>query len=91
MEDYDNGAVDGLAYPSDELFCNFLDGQASGSSAVQTDPPGFENFTPDFDGFFDFRLPSTVCNSVELKAYKWLRRFESVLLFFKIANFGKFS
>ncbi|KAF2617684.1 hypothetical protein F2Q68_00040073 [Brassica cretica] len=59
MEDYDNGAVDGLAYPSDELFCNFLDGQASGSSAVQTDPPGFENFTPDFDGFFDFRLPST--------------------------------
>ncbi|KAF3569829.1 hypothetical protein F2Q69_00059818 [Brassica cretica] len=59
MEDYDNGVVDGLAYPSDELFCNFLDGQASGSSAVQTDPPGFENFTPDFDGFFDFRLPST--------------------------------
>ncbi|KAG2275794.1 hypothetical protein Bca52824_058349 [Brassica carinata] len=27
VEDYDNGDVDRLEYPSDELFCNFLDGQ----------------------------------------------------------------
>ncbi|KAF2611079.1 hypothetical protein F2Q70_00009111 [Brassica cretica] len=33
VEDYDNGDVDRLEYPSDELFCNFLDGQASWSGS----------------------------------------------------------
>ncbi|CDY54596.1 BnaCnng27440D [Brassica napus] len=49
----DNGDVDGLEYLSDELFRNFHDGQASGSGADQTDPTGFNDFTPDFNSFSD--------------------------------------
>ncbi|KAL0771810.1 hypothetical protein Bca101_036961 [Brassica carinata] len=54
----DNGDVDGLEYLSDELFRNFHDGQASGSGADQTDPTGFNDFTPDFNSFSDFTLNS---------------------------------
>ncbi|KAF2566931.1 hypothetical protein F2Q68_00025460 [Brassica cretica] len=54
----DNGDVDGLEYLSDELFRNIHDGQASGSGADQTDPTGFNDFTPDFNSFSDFTLNS---------------------------------
>ncbi|WZZ08320.1 hypothetical protein YC2023_094241 [Brassica napus] len=54
----DNGVVNGLEYPSDELFRNFLDGQASGSGADQTDPPGFNDFALDLNSFFNFGMPS---------------------------------
>ncbi|WZZ59207.1 hypothetical protein YC2023_059314 [Brassica napus] len=68
VDDYDNGDVDGLEYPSDELFRNFRNSQASGSGTDQTDLPEFGNLPPDLDSFFDFRMPSTVGDSVELKA-----------------------
>ncbi|KAG2269822.1 hypothetical protein Bca4012_071951 [Brassica carinata] len=59
VDDYDNGDVDGLEYPSDELFRNFRNSQASGSGTDQTDLPEFGNLPPDLDSFFDFRMPST--------------------------------
>ncbi|KAF2536068.1 hypothetical protein F2Q68_00021578 [Brassica cretica] len=50
--DDEYGAVDRLEYPTDELFRNFLNSKASGNGTDQADPPGVDNFAPDFDNFF---------------------------------------